>query len=146
LWQVIAAPSREGGDDSAHKEVEMPHTHTPAAAHEPPALELDRLDVYRVALEFQRLAAAATTRVRGELRSQLERASLSVPLNVAEGFGRRSAADRRHFYSIARGSALECAALLDILASRGLIAIGFLRQLRSLLVRIIQMLTKLGQR
>jgi four helix bundle protein len=123
----------------------MPLTPTPAAADQP-ALELDRLDVCRVSLEFQRLVAAATTRVRGELRCQLERASLSVPLNVAEGFGRRSAADRRHFYSIARGSALECAALLDVLASRGLIAIGPLRQLRSLLVRIVQMLTRLGQR
>jgi four helix bundle protein len=122
----------------------MPHAL--ARAHVQPALELDRLDVYRVSLEFQRLVAAATTRVRGELRSQLERASLSVPLNCAEGFGRRSAADRRHFYSIARGSALECAALLDILASRGLVTIGTLHQLRSLLVRIVQMLTKLGQR
>jgi four helix bundle protein len=122
----------------------MPHALAPA--HDQPVLELDRLDVYRVALDFQRLVAVATTRVRGELRSQLQRASLSVPLNVAEGFGRRSAADRRHFYSIARGSALECAALLDVLASRGLIAIGPLRQLRSLLVRTVQMLTKLGQR
>jgi four helix bundle protein len=109
-----------------------------------PALEIDRLDAYRVALEFHRLVSVATRSVHGDLRSQLNRASLSVPLNTAEGFGRRSAAERRHFYSIARGSALECAALVDVLASRGLLTIGTLRQLRSRLVRIVQMLTKLG--
>jgi four helix bundle protein len=67
-------------------------------------------------------------------------------LNIAEGFGRRSPGERRRFYSIARGSAFECAALIDVLTSRGIVTIGTLRQLRSLLVRIVRMLTRLGQR
>jgi four helix bundle protein len=118
--------------------------HVPAATI--PALELDRLDVYRVGLEFQRLVTEATKSVRGELRSQLERASLSITLNTAEGFARRSASDRRHFYSIARGSALECAAVLDVLFSRGSLTLNDLRRGRSMLVRVIQMLTRLSQR
>jgi four helix bundle protein len=104
---------------------------------------LDRLDVYRVSLEFQGLAARLASRIRGEPRSQLDRASLSITLNVAEGAGRRSRADRQRFYSIARGSALECAAILDVLAARGQLALGDLRRGRAFVVRIVQMLTRL---
>jgi four helix bundle protein len=121
---------------------------TNALAHVPDggALDLDRLDAYRVTLEFQRLAAEAAGRVRGELRSQLDRAASSILLNLAEGFGRRCPGERRHFYSIARGSAFECAAILDLLAARGSLPLGELRRARSLLVRVVQMLTRLAQR
>ncbi len=47
-------------------------------------LELDRYDIYRVSLEFQQLVTTITARVRGELRSQLDRAALSITLNCAE--------------------------------------------------------------
>jgi len=49
------------------------------------------------------------------LRDQLERASLGIVLNIAEGAGRRSAADKRRFYEMARGSATETAAITDVL-------------------------------
>jgi four helix bundle protein len=125
----------------------MPNALAPATVDDDcVALDLDRLDAYRVALEFQRLAATFVTHVHGELRSQLDRASLSIALNLAEGVGRRSRADRRHFYSIARGSALECVAILDVLASRGLLTLGDLHRSRMLLVRIVQMVTRLAQR
>ena len=62
----------------------------PAAVGNRPALDLDRLDAYRVSLEFQRLATSVVATLRGEMKSQLDRASLSVVLNVAEGAGRRS--------------------------------------------------------
>ncbi len=118
----------------------------PALTDRSTVLELDNLDVYRVSLEFQRLTATLLSRAHGELRSQLDRAALSVSLNVAEGCGRRSHADRRRFDSIARGSALECAAILDVMAGRARLALSDLRHGRALLVRIVQMLTKLGQR
>ncbi len=41
------------------------------------------------------------------LRSQIERSSLSVTSNIAEGFGRSSQKDKDHFYVMARGSAFE---------------------------------------
>jgi len=49
-------------------------------------------------------------------RDQLFRASLSVPLNIAEGSGRFSKRDRRHFFVIARSSVFECVAIFDILS------------------------------
>jgi four helix bundle protein len=42
------------------------------------------------------------------LTSQLRRASVSVPANIAEGFIKRSSSDRARFYNIAQGSLEEC--------------------------------------
>jgi four helix bundle protein len=41
------------------------------------------------------------------LASQMQGAALSVPGNIAEGFGRRHARDKAHFYTMAKGSADE---------------------------------------
>ena len=75
------------------------------------------LDAYRVAVDFQLLAASICSGRRlGALRDQLDRASVSVVLNIAEGSGRFGPADKAHFYLIARGSAMECLAALSLLA------------------------------
>ena len=65
-------------------------------------------------------------------------------LNIAEGAGRFSPADKARFYGIARGSATECAAIVDIILSRGLASASTCRRGRALLVRIVQMLTRLA--
>jgi four helix bundle protein len=49
---------------------------------------------------------------------QLDRASTSIPLNIAEGNGKFTAADRCRFFDMARGSALESAAALDVLVAK----------------------------
>jgi len=110
-------------------------------------LDAEKLDAYRVALEFQALAVELVPK-RGcsELRDQLDRASISIVLNIAEGCGRRSPADKARFYSMARGSATECAAILDLLGARGLVDDRLRNRARSLLVRIVQMLTRLVAR
>ena len=110
-----------------------------------PLLDAERLDVYHVALEFQLHASTLALRADAVLRDQLRRASLSIVLNVAEGAGQRSRARKRNHYGIARGSAMECAAAVDVLRIRGLAAGPECRKARSLLVRVIQMLTKLDR-
>jgi four helix bundle protein len=117
----------------------------PAIAEDVSVLATDRLDAYRVALEFAALAA----RVRvtpASLRDQIERASASIVLNLAEGVGRTSTPDQAHFFSIARGSALECAAVLDLLLARGVLSASSHRDGRGLLVRVVQMLSRLISR
>lgn len=49
------------------------------------------------------------------IQNQLKRAALSIMLNIAEGSGRTSRLDQRHFYTIARGSAFEVAAILNLM-------------------------------
>ncbi len=115
---------------------------TPSAGAPVPALDAERLDVYRRAVEFNVLAAALAEKCEAVLRDQLRRASLSIPLNLAEGVGQWSKAQKRRFYGISRGSAMECAAIVDVLLARGLAPAADCRQARSLLVRIVQMLTK----
>lgn len=46
---------------------------------------------------------------------QLGRASFSVPLNIAEGSGKFSKADRKNYFTTARATLFECVAVLDIL-------------------------------
>ena len=106
--------------------------------------DAERTDVYRVALEFLELVGHLIPR-RGfaDLRDQLERASASIVLNTAEGLGRSASADKARFFVMARGSALECAAVVDILRIRGLATADLCTQARSLLVRVTQMLSKL---
>ena len=118
-------------------------THDAAAGR--PQLEHERLEVYAVSLRFHATACALLPRrdVR-TLRDQLERASLGVVLNVAEGAGRRSGPDRRRFYEMARGSATESAAIIDVLRVRALAAPGPCDEARGLAVRVVQMLTKLA--
>ena len=41
------------------------------------------------------------------LRQQMERSALSITSNIAEGFGRQSLQDKKHFYIMARGSGYE---------------------------------------
>ena len=110
-------------------------------------LDAEKLDVYRVALEFQAIVTQLVPK-RGyaELRDQLDRASISIVLNTAEGCGRRSPADKARFYSMARGSATECAAIVDLLGVRGLVDVRLRRRARALLVRVVQMLTRLVAR
>jgi four helix bundle protein len=109
-----------------------------------PLLDAERLDVYRVAVEFQTWPSRLLP-VRGQaaLRDQLERAAASIVLNVAEGVGRSSRAEKRHFYSVARGSATECAAILDIVLARRLCSVELAADARAPLIRVVQMLTRL---
>src|SRR5262249_25843255 len=108
-------------------------------------LDAEKLDCYRLAVEFQSLAVRLLPK-RGcpGLRDQLDRASVSIVLNIAEGAGRFSPPDKARFYGIARGSATDSAAIVDVVLSRGLGSTLPCRQAQPLLLRIVQMLTRLN--
>ncbi|MBX3273820.1 MAG: four helix bundle protein [Sandaracinaceae bacterium] len=87
--------------------------------------------------------AASAPRGYAHLADQPRRAATSSPLNIAEAAGRASDADAARHYAIARGSAMECAAVLDAL--KVLCAVDQDRYARGieLLGREVAMLTKL---
>ena len=104
-----------------------------------------KLDVYQCATSFLALSAPLAEqapRGYGSLADQLRRAALSIPLNIAEGSGKFNK-DARRFYAIARGSALECAAILDAFESLAAAPAKELAKGRELLERIVAMLTVL---
>lgn len=84
---------------------------------EPVGFPHERLDVHRAALEFVGIAqeiVASLPPGRRELADQLDRAALSIVLNVAEGSGEHSRREKARFYRIAGRSAAECSAILDV--------------------------------
>jgi four helix bundle protein len=109
-------------------------------------LSFQRLRVYQQSIAFLSLAVeviADLPRGNAELADQLLRAAQSMPRNIAEGAGRRSAADQARFYANARGSAMEAAAALDTMRVMKLISEqGYARGIE-LLEGIIAMLTKM---
>jgi len=109
----------------------------------------ERLDVYRVALEYVQFAWNICEHLAGKhrhARDQLLRASQSIPLNIAEGNGKATEGDRRRYFEIARGSALECSAVQDVLGVCETISSEQNHQGKVLLDRIVAMLTKMGGR
>jgi four helix bundle protein len=79
-------------------------------------------------------------------RDQWLRAAQSIPLNIAEGNGKRSLKDRARYLDIARGSALECAAIQDVLVVSGGLSRETDQELKSRLVRIVAMLTRMAMK
>ena len=82
------------------------------------ALPHHRLHVYKKALEL--LAAVRSAQVRdAKLRDEALRAAKGVCLNIAEGSGRVTRADKARAYAIARGECVECVAAVEIAGSAG---------------------------
>jgi len=107
-----------------------------------------KLDVYRCAVTFLGVSstlAEQAPRGHGALADQLRRAALSVPLNIAEGSGKGTMENReaRRFYAIARGSALECAAIVDALEALRFVRADEANRARELLERVVSMLTRM---
>jgi four helix bundle protein len=102
----------------------------------------EKLDVYREAIAFCAWTGDLLNSIsaKAAAKDQLDRASTSIPLNIAEGNGKFSVKDRARFLEIARGSALESAAALDVLVARKLAAPEKIEGAKENLVRIVQML------
>lgn len=84
-------------------------------------------------------------RGHSKLADQLRRAATSIPLNIAEGSGRAPGPDRRRFYAIARGSAMECSAIVDVCRLLGLVPTQLGEACKDKLERIVAMLSRMAQ-
>ena len=108
----------------------------------------EKIEVYQDAIAFVAWLSDTmeeTTRV-GDVKEQLDRASTSIPLNIAEGNGKFAPKDRCRFFDIAHGSALECAGGLDVLVAKGKLTRDQIRPGKERLRRIVQMLMGLIKR
>jgi four helix bundle protein len=108
----------------------------------------EKLEVYREAIVFVAWVSPILEGIlrAGEVKDQLDRASSSVPLNIAEGNGKYSPKDRCRFFDIAYGSALECAAGLDVLVAKSKLTSEQIRPGKERLQRIVRMLIGLIKR
>ena len=112
-----------------------------------PLFDHEKLEVYQSAIAFCAWAGELIDRLpRIAARDQLDRTSTSIPLNIAEGNAKFSAADRSRYFEIARGSAVECASCLDVLVARKATDAGFARPAKEQLAGIVRMLVGLRKR
>ena len=112
--------------------------------HVPVTPSLHRFHAYQISLEFRRLVVRWLPLKRAELSDQLDRASLSLSLNIAEGAGRALPRERARYYTIARGSAYECLAVIDLLAIER--SADDFSEARILIDRLCAILSKLMRR
>lgn len=108
----------------------------------------EKLDVYQIALEFVAHIGEVLERFptgRHSLADQLGRASTSVVLNIAEGAGEFSRAEKARFYRMAKRSATECAAALDVCRVWKVTDLKLLEVGREMLLRVVAMLIRMIQ-
>jgi len=119
---------------------------TPLPDH--PVFDHEKLEVYRDSIALCGWVGEFLSKIEGKTaaKDQLDRASTSIPLNIAEGNGKFSQRDRARFLEMARGSALECAACLDVLVARNLAVPDQITVAKERLVRIVQMLVGMLRR
>ena len=105
----------------------------------------EKLAVYQIAIKFAAWADELLASLpKGiAVHNQLDRASTSITLNIAEGNGKHTPADRCRFFDNARGSALECAACLDVLVAKKRIESNAAEEGKEMLNDIVSMLVGL---
>jgi len=105
----------------------------------------EKLVAYQRGIQFVVWAHHLLEKVSSKLavHDQLDRASTSVPLNIAEGNGKYTAPDRCRYFDTARGSALECAACLDVLVAKGQFTADQVRDGKAVLHETVSLLVGL---
>jgi four helix bundle protein len=110
-----------------------------------PYFDHEKLKVYQSAIGFITWSTdlLAQVNAKAAVKDQLDRASTSVALNIAEGNGKFAIRDRCRFLDFARGSALECAACLDVLVAKRLVETTTISSGKEQLLEIVSMLVGL---
>lgn len=107
----------------------------------------ERLKVWHKAIELfdlvDQVAEKFPSRVQFSIADQIRRAALSIPSNIAEGSGRETSRDSRHFYTMARGSAFELASIATVCQRRGLLTTEQYHKIYGRAEEISKMLTGL---
>ena len=109
-------------------------------------LDYEKLDVYQCAIEhlaFVFRALRLLPRGYSALGDQWRRAAMSVPLNIAEAVGKTGPADRSNRYAIARGEAMECGAILDVVRLLDVLPGLELDAAKQTLIRVVGMLSRM---
>ena len=110
-------------------------------------LNHQKLDVYKAShemlLECYKITKQLPPEEKYVLTSQIRRASLSVKLNIAEGAARKSPAERKRFYEIARSSVVEIDSACEAVVDLKYVAIEGLQKLNILLNRCFSMLCRM---
>ncbi|EMI20339.1 S23 ribosomal protein [Rhodopirellula maiorica SM1] len=105
----------------------------------------EKLNAYQSSIVFVAWAADVLELIPKSqaVHNQFDRAPTSIPLNIAEGNGKFTESDRCRFFDIARGSALECAACLDVMTAKRKIENSHAEEGKRLLIEIVSMLVGL---
>jgi len=111
----------------------------------PPLFDHEKLRAYQEALRFASWVEPIIEKLPAKLaaRDQLDRASTSIALNIAEGNGKRSHPDRCRYLDIARGSVLESAACLDVLVARQKLQAADILEGKTILLSVVSLVAGL---
>ena len=106
------------------------------------SVDHEKLEAYQASLGFITWTTPLLKGLPGSasVRNQLDRASTSVPLNIAEGNGKFTSPDRCRFFDNARGSALKSAACLDVMVAKKFVSASEIQAGKAMLVKIVSML------
>jgi four helix bundle protein len=107
-----------------------------------PQFDHEKLKVYQASLRFNGWVGDVLEEIkaRAAVKDQLDRAATSIALNIAEGNGKFSRRDRARYFDIARGSAVESASCLDVVASRKLATVERMAEGKEILFEVVSML------
>jgi len=102
----------------------------------------EKLNVYQRAIEFAAWSEELLQSIqqKAAAKEHLGRSSMSVPINIAEGNAKWSPDERAYYIETAIGSALECAACLDVLGVKELVTVGQRDDGKSQLHAVVSML------
>ena len=110
-------------------------------------MDYEKLDVYRYSIEHLAFVLESIPRLpRGNasLADQWRRAAMAILLNIAEAVGKRSQPDRAASYTVARGEAMECGAIVDVVRLIARLPTDRLDQAKRQLESIVAMLSRLS--
>ncbi len=105
----------------------------------------EKLKVYQTSIEFLIWVHGIIEKIpkKYAVHNQLDRASTSIPLNIAEGNGKFTNKDRCKYFDIARGSIFECAAALDVIVAKKIINKNKIKEGKELLLITVSLLVGL---